>query len=163
MPFTAPSVVVIIAAYNAGTTIQRAIWSALAEPETVEVIVVDDASNDDTLAQAAAADDGSGRLHLIPLATNAGPAAARNYALDHSVAPWVTILDADDFLSPGAWPVFCGLPAMPILSPTICGALPKMPSMDSERFVSDWLRLTSAKSLSPISWTECYRPAQTPG
>ena len=71
--------------------------SALAEPEAFDVIVVDDASTDDTLSQACEADDGSGRLKLIPCASNGGPAAARNRALQESRAEWISILDADDF------------------------------------------------------------------
>jgi succinoglycan biosynthesis protein ExoU len=101
MPFSAPSVAIIIAAYNAGGTIGRAVRSALAEPETAEVIVVDDDSTDDTTAQAAAADDGSGRLRLVSLTRNEGPAAARNLAIEQSAAPWVAVLDADDFFLPG--------------------------------------------------------------
>ncbi len=46
------SVSVIIAAHNSEATIERAVRSALAEPETADVIVVDDGSTDDTLAQA---------------------------------------------------------------------------------------------------------------
>jgi succinoglycan biosynthesis protein ExoU len=101
MPSSAPCVGIIIAAYNASGTIGRAVRSALAEPETAEVIVVDDDSADDTTAQAAAADDGSGRLRLVSSTRNEGPAAARNLAIEQSAAPWVAVLDADDFFLPG--------------------------------------------------------------
>jgi len=95
------SVSVIIAAYNSAATIERAVRSALAEPETADVIVVDDGSTDDTLAQAGSADDGSGRLRLIPLSSNGGPSSARNRALRESRGGWISILDADDFFLPG--------------------------------------------------------------
>ena len=95
------SVSVIIAAYNSEATIERAVRSALAEPEASDVIVVDDASTDDTLAQARAADDGSGRLKLIPRLSNGGPSAARNRALQECRAGWIGILDADDFFLAG--------------------------------------------------------------
>ena len=98
--FTA-SISVIIAAHNACATIGRAVQSALAEDEVADVIVVDDASTDDTLAQARAVDDGSGRLKLISLSRNVGPSAARNRALRESKTPWIGILDADDFFLPG--------------------------------------------------------------
>lgn len=94
-------VAVIIAAMNASATIARAITSALADHNVGEVIVVDDASSDDTAAVARAADDRSGRLTVIVESVNAGPAAARNRAIDASVAPLIAILDADDFLLPG--------------------------------------------------------------
>lgn len=95
------SITVIIAAYNAEATIARAVCSALAEPEVAEVIVVDDASKDGTVSAARIADDGSGRLKVIAQTPNAGPAAARNKAIAASSAPWITVLDADDFFLPG--------------------------------------------------------------
>ena len=96
-------VTVVIAAWRAAATIGRAVASALAQPETAEVIVVDDASGDNgaTLAAARAADDGTGRLILLQQPANAGPAAARNVALKASKAAWIAVLDSDDFLEPG--------------------------------------------------------------
>lgn len=96
-------VVVIIAAWRAQATIARAVASALAQPEAAEVVVVDDASNDTgaTLAAAKAADDGSGRLTLIALDANSGPSRARNAAIAASNAPWIAVLDSDDYLEPG--------------------------------------------------------------
>ena len=90
-------VCVIIAAKNAQETIGRAVRSALAEPEVAEVVVVDDGSNDRTMAAAAEADDGSKRLDIIRFRVNRGPSAARNHAIAISRAPLISILDADDF------------------------------------------------------------------
>lgn len=95
------SVCVIIAAKNAAATIARAIGSALREPQVGEVLVVDDGSSDDTAEVSLAADDGSGRLRILRLETNQGPAFARNHAIAHSTAPMIAILDADDFFLPG--------------------------------------------------------------
>lgn len=96
-------VTVVIAAWRAAGTIGRAVASALAQPEAAEVVVVDDASNDDgaTLAAARAADDGTGRLTVLALDRNGGPSAARNAAIAASKAPWITILDSDDYFEPG--------------------------------------------------------------
>lgn len=96
-----PGVCVVIAGFNAAGTIGRAIQSALAEPQVSEVIVVDDASTDGTAEASRNCDDGSGRLEIIRLDRNQGPAAARNLAFASSSAPLVAILDADDFLLPG--------------------------------------------------------------
>lgn len=98
-----PSVTVVIAAWRAAGTLGRAVASALAQPETAEVVVVDDASGDDgaTLAAARAADDGTGRLIVLAQAKNAGPSAARNVAIAASKAAWIAILDSDDFMEPG--------------------------------------------------------------
>lgn len=96
-------VTVVIAAWRAAGTIGRAVSSALAQPEAAEVVVVDDASDDDgaTLAAARAADDGTGRLIVLVLPKNAGPSAARNAAIAATKAPWITILDSDDYFEPG--------------------------------------------------------------
>ncbi len=99
--FRSETATVIIAAYNARDTIARAVSSALAEPEASEVIVVDDASTDDTALCAHAADDGSGRLVILTQSRNCGPSAARNWAIRESTSPWISILDADDFFLPG--------------------------------------------------------------
>lgn len=108
MPVTANDpvrrdVTVVIAAWRAAGTIGRAVASALKQPETAEVVVVDDASGDDgaTIRAAEAADDGSGRLKVFALPRNSGPSAARNAAIRASTAPWIAILDSDDFMEPG--------------------------------------------------------------
>jgi succinoglycan biosynthesis protein ExoU len=95
------SVAVIIAAYNAAAFIRRAIASALAQPEVQQVIVVDDASSDDTLRQAHDADDGTGRLLVVKSDKNGGPSIARNQALERCHTEWVCVLDADDFFLSG--------------------------------------------------------------
>ncbi|OAP39921.1 glycosyl transferase family A [Sinorhizobium glycinis] len=102
MTSAAPTnVCIIIAAKNAADTIARAIGSALAEPEVAEVVVIDDGSTDDTAAAARAADDASGRLHVVRFEENRGPAAARNHAIAVSRSPLLGVLDADDFFFPG--------------------------------------------------------------
>ncbi|MEJ0059753.1 MAG: glycosyltransferase family 2 protein [Terricaulis sp.] len=91
----------LIAAYNAEATIERAILSALAQPEVAEVCVIDDASSDRTadVARACAARDP--RVIVRVQAKNAGPAAARNVGLAATRSPWIGILDADDYLLEG--------------------------------------------------------------
>jgi succinoglycan biosynthesis protein ExoU len=101
MSDTESSISIIIAAYNAHATIERAVRSALREPEVATVIVVDDASTDDTALRVRAADDGGGRLKLISLLRNNGPSAARNCAIEECHTAWLTLLDADDFFLPG--------------------------------------------------------------
>jgi succinoglycan biosynthesis protein ExoU len=95
------SVCVIIAAKNASDTVGRAIGSALREAEVAEVVLVDDGSTDATAEASLAADDGSGRLKIVRLDENRGPAFARNRAIAQSSAPLIAILDADDFFLKG--------------------------------------------------------------
>jgi succinoglycan biosynthesis protein ExoU len=95
------TVCAIITARNARRTIGRAVRSALAETAVGEVVVVDDGSADDTAAVARAADDGSGRMQVLHLPHNLGPAAARNRAIAASSSPYLAVLDADDYWEPG--------------------------------------------------------------
>lgn len=92
---------VIVVAMNAERTVARAVASALAEREVREVVVIDDASRDATVAAARSADDGSGRLSIHRNRSALGIAASRNLALARSSAPLVTVLDADDVILPG--------------------------------------------------------------
>jgi len=95
-----PNVAVLIAAKNAQTTIKRAVRSALSQPQAAEVLVVDDGSDDCTAQAAASCEDGTSRLRIIRQ-PNRGPAAARNTAIRLSRAPFLCVLDADDFFLPG--------------------------------------------------------------
>lgn len=100
---TAPpcGVAVLIAAHDAADTIGAAVRSALSQPETREVIVVDDASGDATDRAALGAADGDRRLRVLSCTRNVGPAAARNIAIAASSAPVLALLDADDVFLPG--------------------------------------------------------------
>jgi succinoglycan biosynthesis protein ExoU len=94
-------IAVVIAAYNAERTLERAIASALAQPETAEVCVVDDASRDGTAAAAQSYAARDPRVTLIRRSINQGPSPARNAAVAATRSPWIAILDADDYLQPG--------------------------------------------------------------
>lgn len=93
-----PKVAVIIAAYNVAETIGKAVISALGQPETAEVIVVDDASQDDTHLEARVSAGGDPRLAVIRNEHNLGPARSRNIAINQTSSPYIAILDGDDFL-----------------------------------------------------------------
>jgi succinoglycan biosynthesis protein ExoU len=101
MDSSAREVAIIIAAYNAAATLDRAIETALAQPETAEVCVVDDCSTDHTIAKAQAWAEADGRVTVLTQKQNAGPAAARNAAISATTAPWIGVLDADDYLLQG--------------------------------------------------------------
>lgn len=92
---------VILAAYNAAATLQRAVRSALAQPHTREICIVDDASQDGTAALAEDLARDHARVKVIRFTANTGPSAARNAAIAATTAPWIAILDADDFMDSG--------------------------------------------------------------
>jgi succinoglycan biosynthesis protein ExoO len=94
-----PKVSVIIPAYNTEKYISQAIESALTQTEqSVEVIVVNDASTDATLEVVKSFSDE--RLTLINNEYNRGAGYARNRAIQESRGEWVAVLDSDDWYAP---------------------------------------------------------------
>ena len=94
-----PDVSFVIAAYNAETSIARAIESALAQQDvSVEVVVVDDCSRDRTLEIARSFPPA--QMKVIALEQNRGPGGARNAGLAAATGRWVAVLDSDDTVHP---------------------------------------------------------------
>jgi glycosyltransferase involved in cell wall biosynthesis len=97
-----PTVTVIVLCYRYGRFLPAAVQSVLAQEDVdADVIIVDDASPDDSPQVAArlATDD---RVRAILLDENGGPVAAFNRALEDVEGEFVVRLDADDELAPGA-------------------------------------------------------------
>jgi succinoglycan biosynthesis protein ExoU len=92
---------VLVAARDRADTIERAVVSSLSQDEVRAVIVVDDGSTDDTAARASRCDPDGKRVIVERVHSSVGPSAARNIAIGISKAPWIAILDADDFFLPG--------------------------------------------------------------
>ncbi|WP_296747044.1 glycosyltransferase family 2 protein [Mesorhizobium sp.] len=94
-----PDVSFVIAAYNAESTLDRAISSAIAQRDvTVEIIVVDDRSRDRTLEVAHSYP--KDLVKVVALPDNRGPGGARNAGLDLARGRWVAVLDSDDAVLP---------------------------------------------------------------
>ena len=97
-----PLVSVLMAAHNSAATIGTAIGSILAQDwRALELIVIDDASTDDTprlVAEVAARDS---RVRSVRLDRNVGAYAARNIGLAQAAGDYVTLQDADDWSHPG--------------------------------------------------------------
>jgi succinoglycan biosynthesis protein ExoO len=95
------SVSVIVAAYNAAPFVHRAIRSALNQTRPpLEVVVVDDASSDETAFRVDELSRKDPRIRLVRLEMNLGPGGARNAGIDTARGEWVAILDADDAFGP---------------------------------------------------------------
>ena len=97
-----PRVSVIMANLDGAAHIAAAVHSVLRQTETsLELIVSDDGSNDDSLATARAVAGGDPRLVLLTSEkTRSGPAAARNRALARARGMWIAVVDNDDYLHP---------------------------------------------------------------
>lgn len=93
-----PHVSVIIPAHNRAGVLGRAVSSVLAQTWTdFELIVVDDGSTDATPAVLAAFDD----FRLTEIRQeNKGVSAARNAGIAAASAPWIALLDSDDYWMP---------------------------------------------------------------
>lgn len=99
-----PVVSVLMAVHNAEEWLDEALDSLLCNQtfQVFEVLAVDDASTDSSYAilQRRAAQDE--RLCVFQCQKNSGQAVARNLALQHAKGEYVTMVDADDWLSPDA-------------------------------------------------------------
>lgn len=87
--------------FNGAQWLSAAVESVLAQTlSNIEVLIVDDASVDDTarIAERFAARDP--RVQLLRQETNQGQAAARNLALAQARGAWVAPVDADDEIHP---------------------------------------------------------------
>lgn len=96
-----PVVSVLMAAHNAEATIGHAIRSVLEQTwQALELIVVDDGSDDDTVECAERAAAGDPRFRVLRSDQKSGPYAARNRALASATGHFITLHDADDWSHP---------------------------------------------------------------
>jgi glycosyltransferase involved in cell wall biosynthesis len=96
---TAASITVVVPAFNGSPVILDALASVRAAigGQSVELLVVDDCSTDDTRDVVRSSNFDA---LLLALPKNVGEAPARNYGLAHSGRPIVTFLDQDDVILP---------------------------------------------------------------
>ncbi|MBE9068951.1 glycosyltransferase [Leptolyngbya cf. ectocarpi LEGE 11479] len=98
MSTNTPLITVVIPAYNCQTTIRNTLRSVFEQTySTLEIIVVDDGSTDDTLDILKTLDDD--RLTVLTQ-PNAGVSASRNRGLRHASGEFVALLDSDDLWLP---------------------------------------------------------------
>lgn len=89
----------VITTYNRAHCVGRAIHSALSALPFGEIVVVDDASQDGTLASLQKqfeTDLLTGRIKIVTLERNVGVTGAKNAGYKHATGDWVIFLDSDD-------------------------------------------------------------------
>lgn len=94
---------VVVTCYNLATTLPRAVESVLAQADKdVEVVIVNDASPDDTaiVAESLAARDS--RVKVVTNPTNLYLAGSLDAGVQASTGRYIVPLDADNELAPGA-------------------------------------------------------------
>jgi glycosyltransferase involved in cell wall biosynthesis len=122
---------VVIPVYRAAAYVEQAVASALAQPETGEVLLVEDGSPDGSLAacEKLAAANAAVRLLRHPNGENRGAGASRNLGIEQAACPLVAFLDADDFYLPGR---FAGAVSILAAQPEVDGVYD-----DVEMFAED--------------------------
>ncbi|MBO0594579.1 glycosyltransferase family 2 protein [Nesterenkonia sp. E16_7] len=88
---------IVLPVYNAGSAVTVALQAidSLTYPAT-EVVIINDASTDDTLKYVTAFVDARDSWKVLDLQRNAGPAVARNIGLTHASGEFVWFADWDD-------------------------------------------------------------------
>jgi GT2 family glycosyltransferase len=100
---------IVIVNWNTGDLLRRCVDSIVTTPPSLdyEIVVVDNASSDDSLARlrgdaALAASWRDGTLRIVENAENLGFGAANNRAFALSRSPFVLLLNPDTVVTPGA-------------------------------------------------------------
>lgn len=96
---SAAAVSVVIPCYRCAGTIERAVRSVASQSvRPMELILVDDASPDDTprVLESLRARFGADWISVLRLPRNVGPASARNAGWERASQKYVAFLDADD-------------------------------------------------------------------
>ncbi len=90
---------IIIPTYNAKQTIQKCLNSIINQTyPNIEIIVIDDGSQDGTAEWIESSYEGEKRITLIKQ-ENQGPSAARNNGMKQANGQYILFVDSDDFLS----------------------------------------------------------------
>jgi len=93
---------VIIVNFRTPELTAEAIRSALAQPEAQEIIVVDNASADDSLAKLEHEFNNNPRITILPLEHNGGFGAGNNAGVEASTSEFVFLLNSDATFHQGA-------------------------------------------------------------
>src|SRR4051812_5651373 len=124
-----PTVSVIIASYNAGPFLARALDAiSLSTVAPLEVIVVDDCST-----------DGSGELAQVRMPANRGPARARNLGARSAKGDLLLFLDSDVLVHPDTIGRVCGVFEQDGSPDAVIGAYDDAP--ESPAFLSQYRNL----------------------
>lgn len=93
---------VVIPVFNAQAFVETAVRSALIQPQTAEVILIDDGSSDGSLDACRRLERLEDRVHVMrhPHGANLGASEARNLGVRSACSPFIAFLDVDDFYLP---------------------------------------------------------------
>ncbi|OLP19154.1 glycosyl transferase [Leptolyngbya sp. 'hensonii'] len=100
-----PTFTIVITTFNRWGFLNRAIDSALNQSLPCEVIVIDDASTDETAQRmghlvSSLQDQGDARLKYVRNESNCGHSQSVNVGVAEATGTWIKFLDDDDYLAP---------------------------------------------------------------
>lgn len=102
-PLTTPTVTIAVPCYNYAQYLPLCVHSILdQEGVDVDVVIVDDASTDDSLAVAESLAAADPRVRVIPHPQNRGHIQTFNDGVDAATGTYFVLLSADDLLVPGS-------------------------------------------------------------
>lgn len=97
-----PKISLVVPVYNVEEYVGDCLESILGQGfDDIEVIVVNDASTDDSARVIEAAIAGNDKVKFIQLEKNGGLGNARNVGLQHATGTYVMFVDSDDWLDKG--------------------------------------------------------------
>ena len=97
------SVDVVVPCYNYGRFLHECVTTVLSQHGVeLRVLVIDNASTDDTLAVAQGLAAADPRVEVSRHSVNRGASSSYNEGVDWAAADYFLLLDADDLLAPGA-------------------------------------------------------------
>lgn len=98
---------VITPVYNAAEFVTRSVESALEQPETAEVLLIEDGSPDSSLEVCQRLAEKFEKVKLLrhPKGENRGAGASRNLGMKNASSEYIAYVDADNFYLPGRFSV----------------------------------------------------------
>lgn len=91
---------ILVPAYNVEAYIEECIQSLISQTlKEIEIVIVDDASTDDTLAIAERYATGDSRIHIYRQPKHLGLAAIRELSVPLAHGKYIVFVDSDDSLS----------------------------------------------------------------
>ncbi len=108
----APCLTIVMPVYNEAATVASVVERVLAQRPVMELVIVDDASRDDSWAALSKCAAGDSRIRLLRHEVNQGKGAALRTGIAQATSPYVLIQDADLEYDPGEYHILLG----PVLS-----------------------------------------------
>ncbi len=164
MSSDSPLVSIVIPTYNYGCYVEAAVDSALAQTySSIEVIVVDDGSTDDTRERLAVYGD---RIRYL-FQENSGLSAARNTGILAAKGDFIALLDSDDMFHPRKLEVqmhvFAQRPALGMVAsksfsdePSVWADLPDESIKESNVILGDIVTQSRFGPSSVVIRKECF-------